>query len=314
MMILMDPPEHTRLRKLVSRVFTLRRMEALRPRVQQVAAELIDGLRTGGPVDIMASYAFLLPVLVICELLGVPSTDRDRFAAWSNAMVDDETQDASMTAAGNLHGYLSELIEAKRAQPDDALISALIEDADDDQLTHDELVAMAMLLLIAGHETTINLIGNGLLALLTHPDQLDLLRRRPELLSSAVEEFLRWDSPIHSTPARFAAQDVDYAGVTIPAGSVVILSLAAANRDPSRFDDPAELRVDRDAGGHAAFGHGLHHCLGAQLARIEGQEAIGALLRAYPDIALAADPADLIYRQSTLIRGLRTLPVTLAGH
>jgi vitamin D3 1,25-hydroxylase len=311
MMILMDPPEHTRLRKLVSRVFTLRRMEALRPRVQQVATELIDGLRTEGAVDIMASYAFLLPVLVICELLGVPPTDRDRFAAWSNAMVDDETQDASMTAAANLHGYLSELIEVKRAQPDDALISALIEDADDDQLTHDELVAMAMLLLIAGHETTINLIGNGLLALLTHPDQLDLLRRRPELLSSAIEEFLRWDSPIHSTPARFATQDVEYAGVTIPAGSVVILSLAAANRDPGRFDDPAELRVDRDAGGHAAFGHGLHHCLGAQLARIEGQEAIGALLLAYPDIALAADPADLVYRQSTLVRGLRTLPVTL---
>jgi cytochrome P450 len=311
MMILMDPPEHTRLRKLVSRVFTLRRMEALRPRVQQVAAELIDGLKTGGPVDIMASYAFLLPVLVICELLGVPPTDRDRFAAWSNAMVDDETQDASMTAAANLHGYLSELIEVKRVQPDDALISALIEDADDDQLTHDELVAMAMLLLIAGHETTINLIGNGLLALLTHPDQLDLLRRRPELLSSAIEEFLRWDSPIHSTPARFATEDVEYAGVTIPAGSVVILSLAAANRDPGRFDDPAELRVDRDSAGHAAFGHGLHHCLGAQLARIEGQEAIGALLRAYPDIALAADPADLAYRQSTLVRGLRTLPVTL---
>jgi cytochrome P450 len=168
-----------------------------------------------------------------------------------------------------------------------------------------------MLLLIAGHETTINLIGNGLLALLTHPDQLDLLRHRPELLPSAIEEFLRWDSPIHSTPARFAAEDVEYAGVTIPAGSVVILSLAAANRDPSRFADPAELHVDRDGGGHAAFGHGLHHCLGAQLARIEGQEAIGALLRAYPDIALAADPADLVYRQSTLIRGLRTLPVTL---
>jgi cytochrome P450 len=311
MMILMDPPEHTRLRKLVSRVFTLRRMEALRPRVEQVAAELIDGLRAENSVDIMASYAFLLPVLVICELLGVPPTDRDRFAAWSNAMVDDETQDASMTAAANLHGYLSELIATKRAHPDDALISALIEDADDDQLTHDELVAMAMLLLIAGHETTINLIGNGLLALLTHPDQLDLLRHRPELLPSAIEEFLRWDSPIHSTPARFAAEDVEYAGVTIPAGSVVILSLAAANRDPSRFADPAELHVDRDGGGHAAFGHGLHHCLGAQLARIEGQEAIGALLRAYPDIALAADPADLVYRQSTLIRGLRTLPVTL---
>jgi cytochrome P450 len=311
MMILMDPPGHTRLRKLVSRVFTVRRMEALRPRVARVAAELIDGLPAGARVDIMASYAFLLPVLVICELLGVPPTDRDEFAAWSNAMVDDQTQDASMAAATALHGYLSELIEAKRAHPDDALISALIEDAADDRLTHEELVAMAMMLLIAGHETTINLIGNGLLALLTHPDQLDLLRRRPELLPSAIEEFLRWDSPLHSTPARFAAEDVEYAGVTIPAGSVVILSLAAANRDPARFDDAERLRVDRDAGGHAAFGHGLHHCLGAQLARIEGQEAIGALLLARPDITLAVDPSDLVYRHSTLVRGLRTLPIKL---
>jgi cytochrome P450 len=311
MMLLMDPPGHTRLRKLVSRVFTVRRMEALRPRVAQVAAELIDGLPTEGRVDIMASYAFLLPVLVICELLGVPPTDRDEFAAWSNAMVDDQSQDASMAGATALHGYLSALIETKRSQPDDALISALIEDAADDRLTHEELVAMAMMLLIAGHETTINLIGNGLLALLTHPDQLDLLRRRPELLPSAIEEFLRWDSPVHSTPARFAAEDVEYAGVTIPAGSVVILSLAAANRDPARFADPELLRVDRDAAGHTAFGHGLHHCLGAQLARIEGQEAIGALLRARPDMALALDPAEVAYRQSTLVRGLRTLPVTL---
>ncbi len=311
MMILMDPPEHTRLRKLVSRVFTLRRMEALRPRVEQVAAELIEALPPGGRVDLMPSYAFLLPVLVICELLGVPAADRDDFAAWSNAMVDEQTQDASMTAAATMHGYLSELIETKRRQPDDALISALIEDADDDRLSPEELVAMTMMLLIAGHETTVNLIGNGLLALLTHPGQLDLLRRRPELLPAAVEEFLRWDSPVHSTPARFAAQDVEYAGVTIPAGSVVILSLAAANRDPARFDDPAALHIDRDDAGHAAFGHGLHHCLGAQLARIEGQEAIGALLRARPDITMDADPADLVYRHSTLIRGLRTLPVRL---
>lgn len=311
MMILKDPPGHTRLRKLVSRVFTVRRMEALRPRVAQVAAELIEGLPAEGRVDIMASYAFLLPVLVICELLGVPPTDRDEFAAWSGAMVDDQSQDASMAGATALHGYLSALIETKRSQPDDALISALIEDAADDRLTHEELVAMAMMLLIAGHETTINLIGNGLLALLTHPDQLDLLRRRPELLPSAIEEFLRWDSPVHSTPARFAAEDVEYSGITIPAGAVVILSLAAANRDPARFADPELLRVDRDAAGHIAFGHGLHHCLGAQLARIEGQEAIGALLRARPDMALAVDPAKLAYRHSTLVRGLRTLPVTL---
>ncbi len=310
MMILMDPPGHTRLRKLVSRSFTLRRMEELRPRVQQLARELIDALPESGEVDLMARYAFLLPVFVICELLGVPAQDRDRFAGWSNVMVDDSTQEESMAAAGQLHGYLSELTEAKRTTADAALISALIEEADDgDRLSQEELVAMAMILLIAGHETTINLIGNGVLALLTHPEQRALVQERPELLPAAVEEFLRWDSPVHSTPARFAAEDVEYGGVTIGAGSVVILSLAAANRDPARVDNAQELRVDRDASGHMAFGHGLHHCLGAQLARIEGQEAIGMLLARRPELALAVDPDELLHRHSTLIRGLRTLPV-----
>ena len=312
MMILMDPPEHTRLRKLVSRTFTVRRMEELRPRVAEFAAGLLDDLPETGRVDLMQSYAFLLPVFVICELLGVPAADRDDFAAWSNVMVDESTRDQAMEASTKMHAYLSALIDAKRAEPDDALISGLIEVADGgDRLSQDELVAMSMMLLIAGHETTVNLIGNGVLALLTHPEQRKLLADQPDLLPSAVEEFLRWDSPVHSTPARFAAEDVVYSGVTIPAGSVVTLSLASANRDDDRFDDAADLRIDRDAAGHTAFGHGLHHCLGAQLARIEGQEAIGLLLDRRPDLALAVDAADLVYRRSTLIRGLRTLPVEL---
>jgi vitamin D3 1,25-hydroxylase len=312
MMLLLDPPEHTRLRKLVSRSFTVRRMEELRPRVEQIAGELLDALPPTGRVDIMAEYAFLLPVLVICELLGVPAEDRDEFAAWSNTMVDNSTQEESMAAMGQLSAYLGRLIERKREQPDDALISALIEVAEDeDRLSHEELVAMAMMLLIAGHETTVNLIGNGLLALLTHPEQRALLRERPDLLPSAVEEFLRWDSPVHSTPVRFAAEDVEYSGVTIPAGSVVTLSLAAANRDPGRFADADEVRVDRDASGHVAFGHGLHHCLGAQLARIEGQEALGLLLARRPEIALAVEAGELIYRRSSLVRGLTELPVEL---
>ncbi|HEY4418981.1 MAG TPA: cytochrome P450 [Pseudonocardia sp.] len=312
MMLLMDPPEHTRLRKLVSRSFTLRRMEELRPRVEQIAVELLDALPASGRVDIMAEYAFLLPVFVICELLGVPADDRDDFAAWSNTMVDESTRDESMAASAKLFEYLSALIEQKRRQPDDALISGLIEVAEDgDRLSQAELVGMAMMLLIAGHETTVNLIGNGLLALLTHPEQLALLRARPELLPSAIEEFLRWDAPVHSTPSRFAAEDVEYSGVTIPAGSIVQLSLAAANRDQERFTDSEELRVDRDVTGHVAFGHGLHHCLGAQLARIEGQEAIGMLLARRPELALAIDPQELLHRRSTLIRGLTTLPVEL---
>jgi cytochrome P450 len=312
MMLLMDPPEHTRLRKLVSRSFTLRRMEELRPRVEQIAGELLDALPASGRVDIMAEYAFLLPVFVICELLGVPADDRDDFAAWSNTMVDESTRDESMAASAKLFEYLSKLIEQKRRQPDDALISGLIEVAEDgDRLSQPELVGMAMMLLIAGHETTVNLIGNGLLALLTHPEQLALLRERPELLPSAIEEFLRWDAPVHSTPSRFAAEDVEYSGVTIPAGSIVQLSLAAANRDEGRFADSEELHVDRDVSGHVAFGHGLHHCLGAQLARIEGQEAIGMLLARRPELALAIDPQELLHRRSTLIRGLTTLPVEL---
>jgi cytochrome P450 len=314
MMILMDPPGHTRLRKLVSRTFTVRRMEELRPRVAEFANRLLDDLPAAGPVDLMASYAFLLPVFVICELLGVPAQDRDEFAAWSNVMVDESTRDQSMEASTKMYHYLSALIDAKRSNPDDALISALIEVADGgDRLSQEELVAMSMMLLIAGHETTVNLIGNGVLALLTHPEQRALLQEKPDLMASAVEEFLRWDSPVHTTPVRFAAEDVEYSGVTIPAGAVVSLSLASANRDPQRFPDAAELRIDRDAGGHTAFGHGLHHCLGAQLARIEAQEAIGLLLARRPDLALAADAADLVYRRSTLIRGLRTLPVELGA-
>jgi vitamin D3 1,25-hydroxylase len=312
MMILMDPPEHTRLRKLVSRAFTVRRTEELRPRVREIAHRLVDDLAGEDEVDLVPRYAFLLPVLVICELLGVPAEDRDDFAAWSTTMVDESAQDDVVAAAARLHGYLAELVGRKRAEPDDALLTALVEVADDgDRLSEDELVAMAMMLLIAGHETTVNLIGNGLLALLTHPEQRAAVTGRPDLLPGAVEEFLRWDSPVHSTPARFAAEDVEYSGVTIPAGSVVVLSLASANRDPDRFPDAEQLRPDRDAGGHLAFGHGLHHCLGAQLARIEGQEAIGVLLERLPDLQLAADPAELVHRRSTLVRGLRTLPVRL---
>lgn len=312
MMILMDPPEHTRLRKLVSRSFTLRRMEDLRPRVEQIVTELLDALPATGIVDIMANYAFLLPVQVICELLGVPAEDRDDFAAWSNVMVDESSPEDTTAAMGKLNGYLSELIDAKRDNPDDALVSALIEVAEDeDRLSREELVAMAMMLLIAGHETTVNLIGNGLLALLTHPEQRARLREQPELMPSAVEEFLRFDSPVYNTPVRFMSEDVEVAGVTVPAGAVVVLATGSANRDADRFADPDAFRIDRDASGHVSFGHGLHHCLGAQLARIEGQEAIGMLLARRPELALAVHPDEVARRRSTLIRGLSSLPVEL---
>jgi vitamin D3 1,25-hydroxylase len=313
MMILMDPPEHTRLRRLVSRSFTTRRMEALRPRVDELATGLIDRLPASGQIDILDAYAAPLPVFVIGELLGVPARDRERFSRWSGTLVDDTTPEQAQGAAAALYGYLSELIETRREQPDDALISALISDADDDKLSHDELVAMSMMLLIAGHETTVNLIGNGLLALLTHPEQLARLRADPDLMPAAVEEFLRWESPIHTGVALYATEDVEYSGVAIPAGAEVKVCLAAANHDAERFADAEELTVDGNASGHLAFSHGLHHCLGAQLARIEGQEAIRAIIAARPDMRLAVAPEELTYRRSLVARGLEALPVVLGG-
>jgi cytochrome P450 len=312
MMILMDPPDHTRLRKLVSRSFTSRRMTALRPRVEQAAAELLDAFPEAGEIDLLESFAFPLPVRVICELLGVPARDRPRFGAWSATMIDQSTPEATTEASTAMVRYLGDLVAEKRRHPDDGLISALIEVSDEgDRLGEDELVAMAMLLLIAGHETTANLIGNAVLGLLTHPDQLALLRSRPDLMPGAVEEFLRWDSPVQSTPVRFLSDEVEVSGTTIPAGSVAMLSLGAANRDDRRFDAADRLRVDRDAGGHVAFGYGLHFCLGAQLARIEGEIAIRSLFDRHPGLALAVDPADVVFRRSSLVRGLTTLPVRL---
>jgi vitamin D3 1,25-hydroxylase len=309
MMLLMDPPDHTRLRRLVSRSFTARRMEELRPRVQQIADELLDALPTG-TVDLMTHYAFLLPVRVICELLGVPAEDRDDFGRWSSTMIDESSNDEKMAASTALGEYLAALIDRKRAEPDDALLSALTQVSDEgDALSQEELVAMAMMLLIAGHETTVNLIGNGVLGLLTHPDQLAVLRDEPDRWPGAVEEFLRWDTPVTNAPVRFAAEDVEVAGTVIPEGAVVMLSLSAANRDDARFTDAATLDVRRTDGGHVAFGYGLHHCLGAPLARIEGQVALASLFTRHPDLRLASQ--DLTYRRSVLVRGLTELPVVV---
>jgi cytochrome P450 len=313
MMILMDPPGHTRLRKLVSRSFTARRMSELRPQVRRYAEDLLDALPDGDQVDLMAEYASLLPVRVICELLGIPEDDREQFTAWTRTMLDETSQAESQTAMADMSAYFGRLVEVKRAQPDDGLLSALVEVSDDgDRLSAEELVAMGNLLLIAGHETTVNLIGNGTFGLLTHPEQLALLRERPDLLGTAVEEFLRWDAPVQSPPVRFLSEDVEVGGITVPAGAVVMLSLAAANRDPEQFPEPDELKIDREPGGHVAFGYGLHFCLGAQLARIEGQEAFAALLTRFPEISLAVDPEALVHRRSTLVRGVTELPVRLS--
>ncbi|MBO0890692.1 MAG: cytochrome P450 [Acidothermales bacterium] len=306
-----DPPDHTRLRKLVNRAFTARRIEALRPRVREIVAGYLDELAASAPgesVDLIARYAFPIPVTVICELLGLPFADRADFRRWTAALLSVE-DDAD--AGREMAGYLTGLVDAKRAEPADDMLSALIRAGDDeDRLSQHELVSTAFLLLVAGHETTVNLIGNGMLALLRHPDQLAALRADPGLLPGAVEELLRYDGPINLATLRSTAESVEIDGVTIPAGEFVMIALSGANRDPARFAEPDRLDVRRPAGGHVAFGHGIHYCLCAPLARMEGALAVGGLLDRFPELRLAGDASTrLRWRDSTLIRGLTELPV-----
>jgi len=319
-----DPPDHTRLRKLVSKAFTPRRVAGLRPRVEAITASLLDAiearaavLETAGgaaTVDLIEEFAFPLPVTVICELLGVPAQDQAQFRAWSNAIVASSPDPGEIRAAGEgMFGYFTGLVAAKRADPADDMVSALAEARDSgDSLDERELISMLFLLLVAGHETTTNLIASGMLALLTNPAELDRLRSDPALLPGAVEELLRHVNPLNHATERFTLEPVEIGGVTIPAREWVLCATASANRDPDRFPDADRLDVGRDAGGHLAFGHGIHFCLGAPLARLEGEVAFGALLSRFPSLSLAADPATLRWRRSSLIHGLETLPVRLA--
>jgi cytochrome P450 len=308
-----DPPDHTRLRRLVTKGFTPRRIDALAPRIQQITDELLDAMlaEPSRRADLVAAFAFPLPMTVICDLLGVPELDRDAFRRWSNEMVARTSPEAEARAYEEMPAYLAELIAAKRARPGDDLLSALIHaaDADGDRLSPEELIGMSVLLLIAGHETTVNLIGNGMRALFSHPDQLTALRADFGLLDGAIEEMLRYDGPVETCTDRLALEDVEIGGVTIPAGSTVLITMADADRDPARFKDPDRFDIRRDARGHIAFGHGLHYCLGAPLARLEGRIAFRTLLERCPDLAQDADEADLPWMPGLLIRGVRRLPV-----
>jgi cytochrome P450 len=312
-----DPPDHTRLRKLVVKAFTARRVEQLRPRVVQVTDELLDSLEKraqgGRAIDLISNFTFPVPIAVICELLGIPLADRETFRAWSKALVGagppEEVRHASMA----MGGYLMQVVAAKRAQPSDDLLSDLIQVSDDgDRLDRLELVSMVMLLLVAGHETTVNLIGNGLLALLRHDDQRAALRADDSLMRGAVEEFLRFDGPAPMATMRFTAQPVEIEGVSIPAGEIVFLGLAAANRDDSRFDHADELDITRPVGGHLGFGHGIHYCLGAPLARLEAEVTLRQFLSRFPEARLAVAPEELRWRSSVIMRGMESLPVTLS--
>lgn len=315
-MLLSDPPDHTRLRGLVNQAFVPRVVDDLEPRIRAIAADLLAAAADRAETDLVADYAFPLPATVIAELLGVPAADHARFQTWSEAIALslDATQPADVHARGTqatmaLGAYFVQLIAARRQTPRDDLLTALLaaEEAGD-RLDAAELISMCVLLLVAGHETTKNLIANGVLTLLRHPDQLALLRRRPELVPQAVEELLRYESPVQRT-ARVAAADVDVEGRRLPAGSVVVAVLGAANRDPAVFADPDRLDVTRVANPHLAFGRGIHFCLGAPLARLEGRVALETLLRRHPAIELSRPSAD--WSANSLIRGLRTLHVSL---
>ncbi|MDH6223878.1 cytochrome P450 [Streptomyces sp. MJP52] len=305
-----DPPRHSRLRHLVSKAFTPRRVEALRPRVQEITDDLLDRMLPAGRADLVESLSYPLPMAVICELLGVPEGDRARFRSVSTEAVAPATEADGRKAADVFAEYLTELIEDKRcAGPGDDLLSELIRVSteDGDRLSSRELTAMAFLLLLAGHETTVNLITTGVHALLTHPEQLALLRADMSLLGGAVEETLRYEGPVETATFRFAAEPLEMGGVHVARGEQVMIGLTAANRDPARHPDPHRFDIRRPNAGHLAFGHGIHFCLGAPLARLEGRIAIGSLLRRAPRLALDGPPGEWL--PGMLVRGLRSLPV-----
>ncbi|MEU8618542.1 cytochrome P450 [Streptomyces sp. NPDC048623] len=307
-----DPPDHTRLRKLVAGEFTGRRVEALRPRVQELTDELLDAMAPAGRADLVDSLAFPLPITVICELLGVPAADRESFRRWSNELVAPNGTMSEREAVEGFGGYLDALIEDKRAAgPQDDLLSALIATRaeDGDRLSLPELRALGYLLLIAGHETTVNLIANTVRLLLGHPGQLAAVRADFGLVDAAIEESLRYDGPVETGTYRFAREDVEIAGTVIPARAIVLVGLAAGARDPGRFPDPDRFDVRRDPRGHLAFGHGIHFCLGAPLARLEGRIAVRSLLERFPRLELDPEAPPYEWIQGLLIRGTRRLPV-----
>ncbi|AIS01312.1 cytochrome P450 family protein [Streptomyces glaucescens] len=309
-LLVTDPPRHTRLRALVTRAFTPRRVELLRPRVQRITDDLLDAMLPLGRADLVESLAYPLPITVICELLGVPEPDRAEFRRLSTETVAPTSTDSGQDAITRLGAYLTGLIEDKRrAGPGDDLLSALIETTteDGDRLSPKELRGMAYLLLLAGHETTVNLITNGVHALLTHPAQLAALRADTSLLDGAVEEMLRYEGPVENATFRYAAEPLEIAGTRIEAGEPVLIGLTSGNRDGTRYPGADRFDIRREPRAHLAFGHGIHYCLGAPLARLEARTAIGTLLDRAPGLTLDGPPG--AWLPGMLIRGMRSLPV-----
>ncbi|GCE15789.1 cytochrome P450 family protein [Tengunoibacter tsumagoiensis] len=313
-MIDFDPPDHTRLRSLVNISFTPRLVEQWRGRVQELTNELIDAVEGHGKMDLIEEFAFPLPLQIILEMLGVPKEDSPLLHTWTktlaNALGDPVASQKAFEQLQLFYVYLLELIERKRKQPADDLVSHLIQaESEGQRLSERELVAMVFLLIVAGHDTTGNLIGNGILALLTHPEQMQLLKQDPTLIKTAIEEFLRYYSPFTLATLRWAREDVEYKEHLIHRGDSIVISLSSANRDEQTFIEPEQLNIARQENRHLAFGKGIHYCIGAPLARMKGQIAIATLLRRLPHLQLQVAPEELIWRPGSLILGVSSLPV-----
>ncbi len=311
-----DPPDHTRLRSLVSQAFTPRAVSELGPRIQRIVDELLDAVADKDRFDLIGDFAFPLPVIVIAEMLGVPAQDRERFKDWSNdvalsiePILDDEQIGRAQRSTAELFEYFEGILEQRRRSPQDDMISALLAvEEEGDRLTHEELLSMLVLLLVAGNETTRNLIGNGMLALLRNPDQLQRLRENPDLLDTAIDELLRYDSPVQLN-LRIAREDVEIGGKQIRAGQRIVSIIGAANRDPAVFTAPDVLDIGRREKSHISFGRGIHHCLGAPLAVLEGRIVFTNLLARFASIRLLSEPE---YRDQIVLRGVENLWVEVA--
>ncbi|MFE9116049.1 cytochrome P450 [Streptomyces sp. NPDC007172] len=311
-MLASDPPAHTRHRRVATPLFTAGRVRELRPYITRVVDGLMSAWRPGTEVDLVAGLAVPLPVTVVCELLGVPESDRGTLAGWSHDLFDATDTERVDAASHRIGDHLTHLVDTARATPGDGPLHSLLRDCDAGGLDRDEIVSLAVLLLVAGHETTTHFIGNAVLALLRHPEAFDRLRRDPDLIPGALDELLRFDSPVSVATFRHSTEDLRVGGVDIPAGFPVLIAPGAANRDPAAFPDPGRLDLDRDARGHLAFGHGIHRCPGAPLARAEAETALRALVTRFPGTRLAVPAESLVWRRTRLTRGLTALPLALA--
>ncbi|HEX2622769.1 MAG TPA: cytochrome P450 [Phototrophicaceae bacterium] len=314
-MVMVDNPDHARLRTLVHKAFTPRMIQQMTTRIKEISYSLLDQMSEKTEVDLIADFALPLPLTVISEMMGVPLEDRHRFHKMMSKFLDTSTLGSTLQQFPNaimLHRFFKKLIALRRKDPHDDLITALVQaEEQSDSLSEDELIAMLLLLLLAGHETTVNLIGNGTLALLQYPDQFEKLKANPKLLETAIEEMLRFTNPVHQISPRYVIQDVELHGQLIPKGTTVIVGIASANRDETVFQNADQFDITRTPNPHIAFGLGIHYCLGAPLARLEGQIAFRVLLERFPNLELVASASKLEWRGGPALRGLNRLPLRL---